>query len=66
MDHLPTTASRDEILEALSRVPEHDVQARDDLHRRFTMAPPMPGVRMRHGARIGSVEVFENGRWSAQ
>ena len=28
--------------------------------------PSQPGIKMRHGARPGEVEVYENGRWVAQ
>lgn len=60
---LPANASRDEILEAMNALPEHDHEGRKRLFWRFTAAAPRPGVRMRHGGRPGAVETCENGRW---
>ena len=60
---LPTNASRDDILAALEAVPESDQATRTKLMHLFAAAPPRPAIRMRHGARPGEVETFEDGHW---
>ena len=49
----------------MDAVPESDDTERDRLFRLFVAAPPRPGSKIRHGARPGEVETFENGRWVA-
>ncbi len=59
---LPEDASRDDILAAMNTVPETDTAARQELLRRFAPPPPRPAIKMRHGARPGTADVFEGGR----
>ena len=65
MPKLPANPSRDDILAALRSVPESDQATRAKLMRLFAAAPPRPAIRMRHGARPGEVEVFDDGRWNS-
>ncbi|MYE00721.1 MAG: hypothetical protein F4Y03_05495 [Alphaproteobacteria bacterium] len=62
---LPANASRDEILEALSATPEHDIENRVRLWNRFTAAPSAPAIKVRHGGRPGTMEIWQDGRWQA-
>lgn len=63
MPKLPPNPTRDDILAALETVPENDRATRVKLMGMFAAAPPRPGIKMRHGARLGTAEVFEGGRW---
>lgn len=61
---LPDNATRDDILAELARTPKDAVSTRKELMRRFTAAPPRPGIKIRHGGRPGEVETFKRGRWT--
>ena len=60
---LPPNASRDDILAALRTLPAGDLATRLRLESRLKAIPSAPGIKIRHGAKPGETEVWQDGRW---
>ena len=63
MTNLPANPSRSDIMAALRALPESNHATRAKLVSMYHALPSGPAIKVRHGARPGEVEVFEDGRW---
>lgn len=59
-------ASRDEILSAVAALLQHDIVNRQRLLERAMAMPSAPAIKIRHGGKPGTIEVWQDGRWQAE